>query len=68
MAERRQVRADARIVALRLAMNADLAVVALQHTRSYEREKRFAAEGQVLNEISKEIIDQISPYRVFDFR
>jgi GAF domain-containing protein/anti-sigma regulatory factor (Ser/Thr protein kinase) len=46
---------------------ADLAVVALQHIRSYERERRFAAEGQVLNEISKEIIDQISPYRVFDF-
>jgi len=31
---------------------ADLAVVALQHAQAYEREKRFAAEGQVLNQIS----------------
>jgi len=45
---------------------ADLAVVALQNARAYEREKRLAAEAQVLNEISKEITSQLDPAHVFD--
>jgi len=45
---------------------ADLAVVALQNAQAYEREKRLVAEGQVLNEISKEIISQLDPVHVFD--
>jgi GAF domain-containing protein len=45
---------------------ADLAVVALQNVQAFEREKRLVAEGQVLNEISKEITSQLDPVRVFD--
>jgi GAF domain-containing protein len=45
---------------------ADLAVVALQNAQAYERERRFAAEGQVLNEISKEITSQLDLAHVFD--
>ena len=45
---------------------ADLAVVALQNARAYEREKRLAEEAQVLNEISKEITSQLDHLRVFD--
>ncbi len=45
---------------------ADLAVVALQNAQAYEREKRLAAEAQVLNEISKEITSQLDLARVFD--
>ncbi len=40
---------------------ASLAVVALQNAQAYEREKRLAAEAQVLNEISKEITGQLDP-------
>ncbi|HLX56315.1 MAG TPA: GAF domain-containing protein [Ktedonobacteraceae bacterium] len=45
---------------------AALAVVALQNAQAYEREKRLAAEAQVLNEISKEITSQLDLSRVFD--
>ena len=45
---------------------ADLAVVALQNARAYEREKRLAAEAQVLNEISKEITSQLDHVHIFD--
>ncbi len=45
---------------------ADLAVIALQNAQAYERERRFAAESQVLNEISKEIISQLDLAHVFD--
>ncbi len=45
---------------------ADLAVVALQNAQAYEREKRLVAEGQVLNEISKEITSHLNLAHVFD--
>src|SRR5205085_11138861 len=45
---------------------ADLAVIALQNAQAYEREKRLAAEAQVLNEISKEITSQLDLDHVFD--
>jgi len=45
---------------------ADLAVIALQNAQAYEREKRLVAEGQVLNEISKEITSQLDLAHVFD--
>src|SRR5207302_3576470 len=45
---------------------ADMAVVALQNAQAYEREKRFASEAQVLNEISKEITSQLDLAYVFD--
>ena len=45
---------------------ADLAVIALQNAKAYEREKRLAEEGRLLNEISKEIIGQLDPVHVFD--
>ncbi len=45
---------------------ADLAVVALQNAQAYEREKRLVAEGQVLNEINREITSQLDLTHVFD--
>ncbi len=45
---------------------ADLAVIALQNAQAYEREKRLVAEGQVLNQISKEITSQLDLSHVFD--
>jgi len=42
------------------------AVLAIKKAQAYEREKRFAAEGQVLNEISKEIISHLNPAYVLD--
>jgi GAF domain-containing protein len=43
------------------------AVLAIRNAQAYEREKRLAEEGQVLNEISKEIISQIEDHsHVFD--
>lgn len=45
---------------------ADLAVIALQNAESFEREKRLAEEGKVLNEISKEIIGQLDHVHIFD--
>src|SRR5260221_11334321 len=45
---------------------ADLAVVALQNAQAYEREKRLAAEAQILNEISQEITSQLDLNRVFN--
>jgi GAF domain-containing protein len=45
---------------------ADLAVVALQNARAYEREKRLAQESQVLNDISKEITSQLDHVSVFN--
>ncbi len=45
---------------------ADLAVIALQNARAYEREKRLAQESLVLNEISKEITSQLDYVRVFN--
>ena len=45
---------------------ADLAVVALQNAQAYEREKRLAAEAQILNEISQEITSQLDLNHVFD--
>lgn len=45
---------------------ADLAVIALQNAQTFEREKRLVEEGQVLNEISKEITSQLDHIRVFD--
>ncbi len=41
------------------------AVLAIKNAQAYEREKRFAAEGQVLNEISKEIISQLDTDHIF---
>ena len=35
------------------------AVLAIRNAQAYEREKRLAEEGRVLNEISKEIINQL---------
>jgi GAF domain-containing protein len=45
---------------------ADLAVIALQNAQAFEREKRLAAESQVLNQISKEITSQLDTSHVFD--
>jgi GAF domain-containing protein len=45
---------------------ADLAVIALQNAQAYEREKRLVDEGQVLNQISKEITSQLDHVHVFD--
>jgi GAF domain-containing protein len=45
---------------------ADLAVVALQNAEAFDREKRLVEEGQVLNEISRQITSQLDPIRVFD--
>jgi GAF domain-containing protein len=45
---------------------ADLAVVALQNAEAFEREKRLVDEGQVLNEISREITSQLDHVRVFN--
>jgi len=45
---------------------ADLAVIALQNAQAFEREKRLVEEGQVLNEISREITSQLDPRYVFD--
>ncbi len=42
------------------------AVLAIKKAQAYEREKRFAEEAQVLNEISKEIISQLDLTHVFD--
>ena len=42
------------------------AVLAIKNAQAYEREKRLAEEGQVLNGISKEIIGQLDPAHVFD--
>lgn len=45
---------------------ADLAVIALQNAQAFEREKRLVEEGQVLNEISRQITSQLDPRQVFD--
>lgn len=42
------------------------AVLAIKNGRAYEREKRLAEEGRVLNQISKEITGQLEPDHVFD--
>ncbi|GHO96644.1 hypothetical protein KSF_066920 [Reticulibacter mediterranei] len=42
------------------------AVLAIKKAQAYEREKRLAAEGLVLNQISKEITSQLDPVHVFD--
>jgi GAF domain-containing protein len=42
------------------------AVLAIKKAQAYEREKRLVEEGQVLNEISKEIISQLDLNHVFD--
>lgn len=42
------------------------AVLAIKNGQTYEREKRLAAEGEVLNEISKEITSQLDQVRIFD--
>jgi len=42
------------------------AILAIKKTQAYEREKRFAEEAQVLNEISKEITSQLNLTHVFD--
>lgn len=43
------------------------AVLAIRNAQAYEREKRLAEEGRVLNEISKEIISQLEDHsHVFD--
>jgi GAF domain-containing protein len=42
------------------------AVLAIKNGRAYEREKRLAEEGRVLNQISKEITGQLEPEHVFD--
>jgi GAF domain-containing protein/anti-sigma regulatory factor (Ser/Thr protein kinase) len=41
------------------------AVLAIKKAQAYEREKRFAEEGKVFTQISKEIIGQRNPERVF---
>jgi GAF domain-containing protein len=45
---------------------AEQAVLAIKNAQAYEREKRLAEEGQVLNQISKEITSQLDHTRVFD--
>jgi GAF domain-containing protein len=42
------------------------AVLAIKNAQAYEREKRLAEEGRVLNQISKEIISQLDLNYVFD--
>ena len=42
------------------------AVLAIKKAQAYEREKRLAEEGAVLNQISKEIIGQLDLERVFN--
>ena len=42
------------------------AVLAIKNAQAYEREKRFAQEGTVLNQISKEITSQLDLDHVFD--
>ncbi len=42
------------------------AVLAIKNGQAYEREKRLAEEGRVLNQISKEITGQLDPDHVFD--
>lgn len=42
------------------------AVLAVKNAQAYEREKRLAAEAQVLNEISKELTSQLEAAKVFD--
>src|SRR5260370_37266250 len=42
------------------------AVLAIKKAQAYEREKRLAAEGRVLNQISKEITSQLDLTYVFD--
>ncbi len=42
------------------------AVLAIKNAQAYERERRFAAEGQVLNQISKEITSQLDLNHVFN--
>ena len=42
------------------------AVLAIKNAQAYEREKRLAEEGQVLNEISKEITSHLDLAHVFD--
>jgi GAF domain-containing protein len=42
------------------------AVLAIKNAQTYEREKRLAEEGQVLNEISKEITSQLDTNHIFD--
>ena len=42
------------------------AVLAIKKAQAYEREKRFAVEGTVLNQISKEITSQLDLNHVFD--
>ncbi len=41
------------------------AVLAIKNAQAYEREKRFAIEGRVLNKISKEIISQLDTDYIF---
>ena len=41
-------------------------VLAIKKAQAYEREKRFAEEGAVLNQISKEIVGQLDIDHVFD--
>src|SRR5260370_40870100 len=40
--------------------------LAIKKAQAYEREKRLAAEGRVLNQISKEITSQLDLTYVFD--
>ncbi len=42
------------------------AVLAIKNGQAYEREKRLAEEGRVLNQISKEITSQLDPNHIFD--
>jgi len=42
------------------------AVLAIKNAQAYEREKRFAEEGRVLNQISQEITSQLDPTHIFD--
>ncbi len=42
------------------------AVLAIKNAQAYEREKRFAEEGRVLNQISQEITSQLDPAHIFD--
>src|SRR5579875_2771274 len=42
------------------------AILAVKNGQAYEREKRLAEEGRVLNQISKEITGQLDPDHVFD--
>jgi GAF domain-containing protein len=42
------------------------AVLAIKNGQAYEREKRLAEEGRVLNQISKEITSQLDANHIFD--